>query len=139
MDTILSPTTLRLERRVMQYVIHLHTLPKGHPWWPLSKWFRKKITQFKPPLVQHLHRFNDIVGSIEDQPMETIQAFAQHPSMDRSCLRFAIYEDGQVAKAEAKRVAPAMYTDGSERNGVVGIGVIWRAKDLPTLGLQGLI
>lgn len=45
--------------------------------------------------------------------METIQAFAQHPSMERSCLRFAIYEDKEVAKAQAERAVPAMYTDKS--------------------------
>ena len=28
----LLPTTLRLERRVMQYVINLHILLKEHPW-----------------------------------------------------------------------------------------------------------
>jgi hypothetical protein len=71
--------------------------------------------------------------------METIQDFAQHPSMERSSLKFTVYEDRQVAKAEAKRVAPAMYTDGSKRNGVVGIAVVWRTKDLPALGLQGFI
>ena len=135
----LLPTTLRLERRVMQYVINLHTLPKEHPWWPLSKWFRKKITRFKSPLVQHLHCFQDATGITEDQRIETIQAFAQHPSTDRKSLRFVTYGDRQIATAEAKKVAPAMYTDGSNRNGVIGIGVVWRARELPALGLQGLI
>ena len=32
-----------------------------------------------------------------------------------------------------------MYTDGSRRNGVVGIAVVWKARDLPALGLQGLV
>ena len=135
----LLPTTLRLERRVMQYIINLHTLPKEHPWWPLSKWFRKKITRFKSPLVQHLHRFQDTIGNTDDQPIETIQAFAQHPSADRKSLRFVTYEDRQVATAEAKRVAPAMYTDGSNRNGNIGIGVVWRSRELPALRVQGLI
>jgi len=40
----LLPTILRLERQVLQYVINLHTLLKEHPWWMLTKWFRKQIT-----------------------------------------------------------------------------------------------
>lgn len=47
----LLPTTLRLERRVLQYITNLHTLPKEHPWWPLTKGFRKRISRFKSPLV----------------------------------------------------------------------------------------
>lgn len=135
----LLPTTLRLERRVLQYVINLHTLPKEHLWWSLTKWFRRQITQFKSPLIQHLQHFKDIVGSTQDQPIEIIQAFTQYPSTNGKCLKFTVYEDRQVAKAEADSVAPAMYTDGSRRNGVVGIAVVWKAKDLPALGLQGLV
>ena len=119
----LLPTILRLERRVLQYVINLHTLPKEHPWWMLTKWFRKQITRFKSPLVQHLQRFRDIVGNI-DQPIETIQAFAQHPSTDRKCLRFAIHKNRQVAKAKAKRVALAMYINKSRQNKVVKIAIV---------------
>jgi ribonuclease HI len=32
-----------------------------------------------------------------------------------------------------------MYTDGSRRNGMIGIAVVWKARELPALGLQGLI
>lgn len=71
----------------------------------------------------------------KDQLIETIQAFALHPSMERSSLRFTIYEDRQVAKGKVERVATVMYTDGSKRNGAVGIAVVWRTKDLPALGL----
>jgi hypothetical protein len=79
------------------------------------------------------------MGSTEDQQIETIQAFAQHLSVDRKSLRFVTYEDRQIATAEAKKVALAMYTDGSNRNGIIGIGVVWRSRELPALGLQGLI
>jgi hypothetical protein len=106
----LLPTTLRLERRVLQYVTNLHTLPKEHPWWSLTKWFRTQIPRFKSPLVQHLQHFKDIVGDTRSQTIETIQPFAQHPSADGKYLKFAIFKDRQVAKAEAKaeRVSPAM-------------------------------
>jgi ribonuclease HI len=71
--------------------------------------------------------------------METIQAFAQHLSADRKCLKFAMHKDRQIAIAEARNVALAMYTDGSRRNRIVGIAVVWKARDLPALGLQGLV
>jgi hypothetical protein len=131
----LLPTTLCLERRVLQYVTNLHTLLKEHPWWSLTKWFCKRISRFKSPLVQHLQHFRDIVGDTQSQTIKTIQPFAQHLSTDRKCLKFAIFKDRQVAKAEAKCVAPAMYTDGSRRNGMIGIAVVWKARELPALGL----
>jgi hypothetical protein len=56
--------------------------------------------------------------------MEIIQDFAQHPSTNGKCLKFDIYKGRQVAKAEAESVAPSMYTDGSRRNGMVGITVV---------------
>jgi hypothetical protein len=40
----LLPTSLRLEHRVMQYIINLHTLPKEHLWWTLRKKLHKRIT-----------------------------------------------------------------------------------------------
>jgi ribonuclease HI len=90
-------------------------------------------------LIQHTQRFKDIVGSTQDQLIKTIQAFAQHPSADRKCIKFAIYKDRQNAIAEAKGVTLAMYTDRSRRNRLVGIAVVWKTKDLPALGLQGLV
>jgi hypothetical protein len=71
--------------------------------------------------------------------METIQVFAQHPNTDRRGSRFAIYGDRQLAKTEAEWVTPAMYSDWSKRSGFIGIAEVWKTKDLPALGLQGLV
>jgi len=132
----LLPTGLRLERRVMQYVINLHTLPKEHPWWTLKKRLHKRVTRFKSLLGYHLQDCKDVIDNTK--PIETIQAFVRPPSARANCLRFTIHKDQQVAKAEAERVSPAVWTDGSNRNGLIGIGVVWKTKDLSALGLQGL-
>jgi hypothetical protein len=65
----LLPTALRLERSVMQYVVNLHTLPKEHPWWPLSKRVCNEIIRFKSPLVQHLRNFKEVIGDSETKPI----------------------------------------------------------------------
>jgi ribonuclease HI len=70
--------------------------------------------------------------------METIHAFSQHPSTASNSLRFAIAKDRQIAKAEAERVGPAVYTDGSRRNGLVGIAVAWEMRHMPAYTLQEL-
>jgi hypothetical protein len=87
----LLPTSLRLERRVMQYVINLHTLPKQHPWWMLKKRIHKRIKRFKSPLGYHLEGCKEVIN--DTKPVETIQAFVQPPSARTNCLRFAIYQD----------------------------------------------
>jgi hypothetical protein len=109
---------------VLQYIINLYTLSKEHLWWSLTKWFRKQISRFKSSLIQHIQRFKDIVRSTQNQPMETIQAFVQHPSADKKYIKFAIYKDRQNAIAEAKGITSAMYTDRLRRNELVEIAVV---------------
>jgi len=67
--------------------------------------------------------YEQVTKSRDNQPIETIHAFAQHPNTTSSSLKFAIFEDRQIARAEAERVGPALYTDRSRRNGLVGIAV----------------
>jgi ribonuclease HI len=134
----LVPTALRLKQRVMQYAINLHTLPPKHPWWGIRKQWRRGITRFKSPIVQILHQFQRVIESTDKQPMETIQPFVLHPNSTKRNLKMVTHRDRQTAKAEAERVGAAMYTDGSKRNGRIGIAVVWETKYIPTFGLQGL-
>jgi hypothetical protein len=135
----LVPTALRLKQRVMQYEINLHTLPSKHPWWGIRKKWRPGITRFKSPIVQILRQFQRVIKSGDNQPMETIQPFALHPNSTKGNLRFVVYGDRQIAKAEAERVGAAIHTDGSKRNSRIGIGVVWETRHIPTFGLQGLV
>jgi hypothetical protein len=84
------------------HAINLNTFPEEHPWWVAEKKCRKNITSFKPPSVQVIRCFIQVIKGLDNQPMETIHPIAQHPCTTSDSLRFAIFEDRQVAKAEAE-------------------------------------
>jgi hypothetical protein len=86
-----------------------------------------------------MHCYNQVTKGTDNQPIETIYTFPQHPSTTSNSLRFAISKDRQIAKAEAERVGPALYTDRSRQNRLVGIAVAWEIRHIPAYTLQEIV
>ena len=134
----LIPTTLRIQQRIAKFVINLHTLPQDHPWWQVQK----SIQRLKPnrrskavytPIRDMIKTYQNIVHQGEQHSLETIIPFIQSPSATRKSIEFIIHEDRDIAIAEAKMDNLGqcrLYTDGSARKQLVGVGVTWRKCDL---------
>ena len=70
--------------------------------------------------------YQRIVHQDVQQPLETIMPFVQCPAATRNSIQYIIHEDREVAITEAKMHTAGqcrIYTDGSARKGLVGIGV----------------
>jgi hypothetical protein len=120
----LLPTSTRLNTRVMSFATNLHTLPQDHPFWEEKKKHRSNIKRYISPLMQMLRKFEEPIQGPYNTPMETIQAFGQRPGTRDTTLEFVIHGNQEAMN----RLPPTatMFTDGSVRKGVVGIGVTWK-------------
>ena len=121
----LLPTSTRLNTRVMSFATNLHTLPQDHPFWEEKKKHRSNIKRYVSPLMQMLRKFEEPIQGPYNTPMETIQAFGQRPGTRDTTLEFVIHEDRKEAMNRLPPTA-TLFTDGSVRKGVVGIGVAWK-------------
>jgi ribonuclease HI/exonuclease III len=126
----LLPAAYRLQSRVMQHVINLHTLEEDHPWWAVYRHVQRHDRRFKSPMKRLLQYFEPILQGEDGAEMETIKTFIQPPTIQSNVLHFVIREDRDMAAIEAEQATPAIFTDGSGRNGVIGLGVTWRDGEL---------
>lgn len=134
----LVPTALRIQQRIIKFIINLHTLPEGHPWWNIHESIQKlkpnrKSREARTPIRDMVRAYQRIVHQGIQRPLEKIMPFVQNPAATRTSIKYIIHEDREVAIAEAKTYTPSqcqIYTDGSARKGLVGIGVTWRKQHL---------
>jgi ribonuclease HI len=71
-----------------------------------------------------LRKFEEPIQGPYNTPMETIQAFGQRPGTRDTALEFVIYRNQEAMNRLP--TTTTLFTDGSVRKGVVGIGVTWK-------------
>ena len=104
----LLPIRERQHRHISKFWIDLHSLPSNHP---CAKLRCKPTRRYKSPLMV-IARW---MGPLDVTSIETIRPFCITPWHRIPCCS---YEHGEVAGN-----AVAVYTKGSVRNGLAGIGV----------------
>jgi ribonuclease HI/exonuclease III len=125
----LLPAGCRLQKRIMQYLINLNTLEDSHPWWDVKPWDHRQIKRFTSPLSKLTHHFHSVLQPESKTSFETIKAFTQAPAQRLDAVQVMIQPDRERAVLEAQTVGPAIFVDGSARNGVTGIGLAWKYEN----------
>src|SRR5438270_3787211 len=103
----------------MRYWIDLHTLPVNHPFWTTRRRLYRSRNRFTSPIQCTAHKFEklDLTG------IETIEPFCI--SSWQPGIR-GVIENSEVAAKHASHQSERelyFFTDGSCRNGLVGVGV----------------
>ncbi|KFZ18363.1 hypothetical protein V501_01265, partial [Pseudogymnoascus sp. VKM F-4519 (FW-2642)] len=82
-------------------------------------------------LLQH---FQPVLQGDSKAKIETIKAFMHPPNRPMNGINFVIKEDRELAGIEAERTSLAIFTDGSARNGLIGVGATWQSSELRLTG-----
>lgn len=122
----LYPVELRLRLRALKHVVNLHTLPKPHLFWKCRNRAVKQKKHFVSHLARLLQEFGPELDKDHQQQIETIFPYIAAPFWSRAQYQVAITDTRPVAKEEAEAFDNkyTYFTDGSERNGIVGAAVI---------------
>lgn len=117
-EASLKPVIDRWADQVRRFWIDLHTLPRTHPFWRIERLIKQTPRRFLSPLQRTAKTFSRF--DIKD--LEYIEPFCVAPWHPYARVR--IYEREKAIKmaldADPERV---VYTDASNRNGKIGIGV----------------
>jgi ribonuclease HI len=119
-EASVSPTQLRLKDQRLKFWTNLHTMPRSHPFWPLKRIISRPTRRFSSPLMVIDTEFCEI--KVAD--METIKPYCTPPWQAGATINI---EDRDTAIKFATAPAPyyerRIFTDGSIRDGLAGIGV----------------
>ena len=120
------PVEIRLRLRVLKHVVNLYTIPHTHPFWKCRYRAAKQQKRFLSPLARLLQEFEPELDKKYRQPIETIFPFAVPPHNQLTNYEVTITENRTSAKTEAERLDDRItfFTDGSDRNGMVGAAAI---------------
>lgn len=84
----LPPAAHRLQSRVMQYVVNLHTSEKNHPWWPVHRRAQQYSRRFQSPMSRLLQHFQPVLQGDSKAKIENIKAFMHPPNQPTICINF---------------------------------------------------
>lgn len=118
-EAAILPVRVRLEQQMLRFWVNCHTLPQSHPFWRLKRAINLATKRFVSPL----QRIMLLAREVETERLETIQPFVRMPWIDRPAVEI---ESPETAKQQASKPSTsevAIFTDGSQRNQKVGIGI----------------
>lgn len=127
---------LRLRLRSLKHIVNLQTVPDTHLFWKCRNRAAKQKKRFLSPLARLLQEFGPELDKNHLQPIETILPYAIPPHHQQTNYQIAVTEDRTTAKREAELLDNGItfFTDGSDRNGMVGAAVTQQDRQGLTMG-----
>lgn len=120
-EASLIPFHLRLLRQQLWTWIKWHTKPACHWFWKI----KKTLCLANKRWISPLQRIADKFCSLDLASMEKIEAFIKAPWVPSAPVVISNREDAIKRATTFNPSMPVVYTDGSARNDLLGLGIKW--------------